>query len=219
MTGAFAPNLSERYLYLPTAAAAAAIGLSLASLSPDRHASGRPSQRPLLIGTFVALGFAATAASVVRAREWGDPLSLFAGSVVADPANPEPWQILGTEQHRQGDRAAALRSFERSVELGSTRAGLYSNLYAVRREAGDLARAAEACERAIRLDPEDPRPGTTARCAVPAGAWPRGAGGASGTHRHPSRLPARPRAPGSTRGCPCGTAAPAAAAPALECSP
>jgi tetratricopeptide (TPR) repeat protein len=78
--------------------------------------------------------------------------------VQADAANPESWQLYGAELYRAGRRPEALAAFERSAALGSKQAGLYSNLCAVRRELGDLTRAGGDCDRAVALDPGDPRP-------------------------------------------------------------
>jgi tetratricopeptide (TPR) repeat protein len=158
LAGAYGAGLSERYLYLPTAAAAVALALA-AEWAIRRHAAAvRPALGRLALVGCAGLAIAGGAASAARAREWNDPLSLFAGAAKADPENADAWQLYGAELHRRGEQRRALEAFERAAALGSSRAGLYSNLCAVRREVGDLERAASDCDRAVRLDPADPRP-------------------------------------------------------------
>jgi len=153
----WAPNLSERYLYLPSLAAALALGLLGTGLA--NRLTGLSPAVPRLGAAVAGLVLGAGAlSSASRARDWGDPLALFGSATVADPANPEAWRLLGAERHRRGDRLGALLALERAIQLGGTSAGLYSNLCAVRRETGDLTAAQEACDHAVALDPADPRP-------------------------------------------------------------
>jgi Flp pilus assembly protein TadD len=157
LAAAYGANLSERYLLLPAAAvgAGAAAGLDAAVRA---GASLRPSVRRLAAIAGVAVLAGAAAASAARARAWRDPLLIFASATEADPGNADAWQLFGAELHRHGARREALAAFDRAASLGSQRAGLHSNLCALRREQGDLAQAATDCDRAVLLDPADPRP-------------------------------------------------------------
>jgi tetratricopeptide (TPR) repeat protein len=158
LVGAYGVNLSERYLYLPLAATTvlAALALEAAARRWPAVSEARPSLALRVVTA--ALVLCAAAADFARAGEWSDPLTLFGSAVQADAANPESWQLYGAELYRAGRRQEALAAFERSAALGSTQAGLYSNLCAVRRELGDLNRASGDCDRAVALDPGDPRP-------------------------------------------------------------
>lgn len=158
MAAAYGANLSERYLYLPLAGAVVLLALGL-----DRALrAGAGKIRPAVMRTgILAIGLvllAAVGASATRAREWRDPLLIFQGATEADPGNADAWQLFGAELYRHGARREALRAFEQAVALGSARAGLHSNLCVLRRETGDLARAALDCDRAVALDTADPRP-------------------------------------------------------------
>jgi tetratricopeptide (TPR) repeat protein len=155
----YGAGLSERYLHLPLASAIAALALGIDGAL--RAVPGAPSSRLLRLAGLASLTILLVdfvAADRVRAREWSNTRALFAGATRASPGNPEAWQLLGAALHADGDRRGALEAFERAAALGSERAGLWSNLCAVRRELGNLSAAGPSCERAVALDPLDPRP-------------------------------------------------------------
>jgi tetratricopeptide (TPR) repeat protein len=102
--------------------------------------------------------FVADRLHVVVTRKLGDyrqALALEQTAVAARPADARAWWRLGSVQLYLGDAAAALRSFERSAEVG-TLAGAHEGrghaLRALRRH----AEAAAAYERAIELDRSRP---------------------------------------------------------------
>ncbi|BDG09037.1 tetratricopeptide repeat protein [Anaeromyxobacter paludicola] len=150
-------DLSERYLYLPLAASCLAAGAGLEALARRLAGRGR-DPAPLLAGVMGLLALASLPADAARARDWASPIALFGGAAAADPANPDAQHLLGAALYQAGDRAGALAAFERAEALHGRRAGLFSNLCALRREAGQLERAREDCDRAVAAAPDDPRP-------------------------------------------------------------
>lgn len=152
----YGAGLAERYLYLPLVAVALAAGLGAEALA-RRLGPGADRAGWAAAAAAAALMLAMVPADRARARQWAQPLELFASAVAADPANPDAHQLHGAELYRAGRRGDAADAFERAAALGSQRAPLWSNLCAVRREAGRADDAAAACRRALALDPGDPR--------------------------------------------------------------
>lgn len=104
-------RFSERYLYLPSAGVSIAAGLLWARVAT------RPRVVMASLAAVALLG--AGAAAVVRERiaVWHDDLSLWSDVVAKSPGIPDARYNLGVALMASGDRAGAMRQFQRALEL------------------------------------------------------------------------------------------------------
>jgi tetratricopeptide (TPR) repeat protein len=90
-------------------------------------------------------------------RDWGFPhlaLSDAHRAVYYAPASAVAHNTLGTVLHRLGQRAAARAEFEQALALDVTAAYALTNLCRAWRLDGNASKAVEACQRALRLQPD-----------------------------------------------------------------
>ncbi len=142
---------AERYLYLPSAGFALALGAlagRFALAGAARIVSGL-----LVVGTT-----AGVALSVARIGDWHDDLALWSDTVAKSQDLALPHYNLGAALRGRGDPAGAAREFRAALERHPTPlvASLaLTNLGRQEEDAGRIDAALELYERAVAVDPDN----------------------------------------------------------------
>lgn len=105
---------AERLLYLPSAGACVLLAIGLVRLTeiPRARWAARVAYS---LGAVAVVAFAAL--TVLRNREWRDPVTLFSTLVAVQPANPRAELWLGQAYAERHDDDAAVRHLDRAAQL------------------------------------------------------------------------------------------------------
>jgi Flp pilus assembly protein TadD len=91
--------------------------------------------------------------SIGHNRLWQNELSLWTAASTRAPGSFRSWSNLALAQHATGDRASALLSYERALELNSGHGRAWNNLGLLQEESGQLTAARAAYRRAAGQSP------------------------------------------------------------------
>jgi Flp pilus assembly protein TadD len=84
-------------------------------------------------------------------------LALMNAAVAANAADPELWLFRGRYRVERGDCRGAVQDFDRALALAPDNAGAFGASGVAKLCAGDRAGARRAFERAIQIDPAQPK--------------------------------------------------------------
>jgi len=147
----------EYRTYLPMVGLCLLLGFGLYRLGAGLLASVAGPRRVALPAIVALLGLL-SAATVVRARDWQTPTSLWQASLRHLPRNPRALNSLGMEAREAGDMPAAIAYFRRAVEADPDYGPGQNNLGSLLAMTGDWQGAARHLAITARLEPD--RPGT-----------------------------------------------------------
>jgi Flp pilus assembly protein TadD len=102
------------------------------------------------LGVVVAFGLVTSH----RLEAYRDALTLWQDTVLREPADPDAHTSLGIELTKKGDAAAAIKEFERAVELEEGFFAAHFNLACALRGVGRHFQAIDHFERAIEIKPD-----------------------------------------------------------------
>lgn len=122
---------------------------------------GRPEQaREILLQAGGPQASARVAFTLARAHlassSYGDAIDAARIGLAQDPSSDWGHRLLAIVQLRQRNRAGALASATRAVELSPLNPAAHAVMADALRAQGDLARAAQHANEAVRLDPHEP---------------------------------------------------------------
>ena len=138
---------AERYLYLPSAGFCLLAGYVLGRAGGDTF-----PQSVRVLGA-VALVAAAAGLSMVRIREWRDPISFYATLVRTSPRYAGAYEGLGQAMDRRGLRDGAVAAYRQALRIDPGRASAYNSLGALLADEEAFTEAAQLFRRAVKLDP------------------------------------------------------------------
>jgi tetratricopeptide (TPR) repeat protein len=146
--------LAERYLYVPSFGFCLVLALGLERLRA--RATAGPL-RALVVALIIAVLCAGAARSVVRNRDWRDPVSLWTAALEAAPEGSSTIHgELGRALMQVGRDAEAIPHLLRAVESGLVEAEFHSNLGLALDRNGYPAEAVPHFERALAMEPTNP---------------------------------------------------------------
>lgn len=103
-------TFAERLAYLPSAWFCLGVAVSMESL-------GRRLPPRLLVAVAAGGLLAYGGATLLRNRDYRDPLALWQADVRVDPADPHAWLLLATEYENLGETAAAEDAYREALRL------------------------------------------------------------------------------------------------------
>jgi protein O-mannosyl-transferase len=139
------------YLALPGLCVALAAGLE----GLERMLAGQRRSR-LAVAALIVVLACLGALTWQRAQAWRSERALFMASARAEPDYDVPWSFLAEEARKRVDYETALRYLDRTLALNPNFADAYGSRSAVLMAAGRYREAAEAADRAVELDPQNP---------------------------------------------------------------
>ncbi len=139
-------NMAEHRVYAAGAGFFLVVGALVARLADT--ASPRA-----LAAVGVAAVLALSAASLARIRVWRDPVTLWSDAARKAPDVAAPFYALGDALRVRGDCAAAIRAYERAVEILPSYLDANNNLGICAAQLGDLERARQAFQAALAVHP------------------------------------------------------------------
>jgi len=148
---------AERRMYLPLAGLLALLcagGFAAGRAALARGGAGEAWRRALAAALVLALAAGLAARTRVRARDYQSARALWESSLAAWPENPRAHFNLANELRSQGEIAAAVAAYERSLALQES-ARARGNLGATLAAAGRVGAARPHLRRAVELDPRD----------------------------------------------------------------
>lgn len=148
-----APQVAERFLYVPSAAWAWLVGGVWAGLAERVWARRPRGRRIAAVGAAVAL-VAAVSATIVRCADWRDEAHLFQWMADAEPRSYLAAVNLGYLRLGEGDLPLAEARFRKALGLKPTGSAALLGLAVVRSRVGDHSRAIEYGEHARSLAPQ-----------------------------------------------------------------
>ena len=149
---------ADRFLYLPLAGLAVAVGTGLAHLAAKGKGSRTPKAVPakcvgrVLFALAVPVAALAAVTSVRQLPIWQDGLGLFEYCVATTPDNPEPHDGLGVALVRAGRLSEAVNHYRRALELAPSYPVARCNLGIALLRQDRIEDSIQYLESAIRLD-------------------------------------------------------------------
>lgn len=131
--------LAERTLFLPSVGLALATAGAVGLIAPTLL--GRPTARRLAVAFGITTLLVAGWRSAVRQPEWRDTYTVLKRSVQVAPRTSRAHLLLGREQQRMGDLAAAEASYRRAGMLWAQDSRPFEELGQLLRAQGDCAAA------------------------------------------------------------------------------
>lgn len=130
---------------------AAAAGIVLAVIALLQRLSMRvgTGRQHVLAGGLILLLLGV--GTVGRTPVWSSDMRLWSDAVAKAPTNFRAHTNLGSAYHAEGDLAAAVAHYRRSIELYPNESSTYANLGGALTDLGDLDGASEALATAIRM--------------------------------------------------------------------
>lgn len=140
--------VAERYLYLPLIGLLAAITFGL-----DKLCKKEKLRQGIYIGFAVVL-VALSVRTIVRNIDWKNEDNLWIATGKTSPSSPNTHNNLGDVYGRQGDKQAALREFQKAIELKPNYGDAYHNLANTYMELGQPEKALENYQNALKYNPK-----------------------------------------------------------------
>ncbi|MBI5220954.1 MAG: tetratricopeptide repeat protein [Candidatus Liptonbacteria bacterium] len=141
----------EHWLYLPLAGASFAIfsGLThLGKIIPPLWT------RRIGAGALAVILVALATRTVLRNREWRDPITFYNQTLRYSPGSYRIWNNLGMAYADSNQPTEAERAYRQAIQLDPTVAVAFHNLGNLKRGAGDYPAAEENYRHALELDPD-----------------------------------------------------------------
>lgn len=139
--------VAERYLYLPILGILVILGLGFEKLTN----SAKFRQAGYII--FILIVILLSARTIVRNIDWKNEDNLWIATGKTSPSSPNTHNNLGDVYGRQGDKQAALREFQRAIELKPNYGDAYHNLANTYMELGQPDKALENYQNALKFNP------------------------------------------------------------------
>ncbi len=139
--------VAERYLYLPIIGLLAIIGLGL-----DKLIRYKNFKQAVYI-LFVILLITLSARTFVRNINWKNEDNLWIATGKTSPSSPNTHNNLGDVYGRRGDKLAALREFQKAIEIKPNYGDAYHNLANTYMELGQPDKALENYQNALKYNP------------------------------------------------------------------
>lgn len=139
--------VAERYLYLPILGILILVGFGLERL--DRLAKFKSLSYVLFILIVILL----SARTIIRNIDWKNEDNLWIATGKTSPSSPNTHNNLGDVYGRRGDKQAALREFEKAIELKPNYGDAYHNLANTYVELGQPDKAVENYQKALQFNP------------------------------------------------------------------
>lgn len=139
--------VAERYLYLPILGILVLLGLGFKKLtdSPKLRQAGY-----IVLALLIIL---LSARTIVRNTDWKNEDNLWIATGKTSPSSPNTHNNLGDVYGRLGDKQAALREFQRAIELKPNYGDAYHNLANTYLELGQPDKALEGYQNALKFNP------------------------------------------------------------------
>lgn len=139
--------VAERYLYLPILGI-----LGLAGLGLDKLAKN-PKYKQIVYVLFATIIILFSIRTFMRNIDWYSEDNLWVATGKTSPSAPTTHNNLGDVYGRHGDKEAALREFQRAIELKPNYGDAYHNLANTYRELGQIDKALENYQNALKYNP------------------------------------------------------------------
>ena len=143
--------LAEHYLYIPMVGAALVVAGVV-----DALAARAPARRRVLATAVLAVVAALAVRTVIRNRDWQDPLSLWSATVAAVPACARAHFNLGQAYFGRGRLEEAGQSWLEAERIKPDDPAVSAALATLHYRLGEQVRARELVEKALRLRPGEP---------------------------------------------------------------
>lgn len=139
--------VAERYLYLPIIGILASAALILDKIT--RY----PKFKQMTYIIFVIVVISLSARTIVRNIDWKNEDNLWVATGKTSPSSPNTHNNLGDVYGRWGDKQAALREFQKAIELKPDYGDAYHNLANTYKELGQIDKALENYQNALKFNP------------------------------------------------------------------
>ncbi len=139
--------VAERYLYLPMIGILALVGIGINKLCQY------PKLRHITYTLFVLVIISLSIRTIIRNIDWKNEDNLWIATGKTSPSSPNAHNNLGDVYGRAGDKQAALREFQKAIELKPGYGDAYHNLANTYRELGDSDKALENYQDALKFNP------------------------------------------------------------------
>ena len=133
--------VAERYLYLPIVGLLALAGFGLDKL------------KKIGFTLFIIILILLSSRTVIRNIDWKNEDNLWIATGKTSPSSPHTHNNLGDVYGRRGDKQAALREFEKAIELKPNYGDAYHNLANTQRELNQFDKALENYQNALKFNP------------------------------------------------------------------
>ncbi|MCL4365949.1 tetratricopeptide repeat protein [Patescibacteria group bacterium] len=139
--------VAERYLYLPVVGLFALVALGFDKIS--QHPKLKQISYILISLIIILL----SARTIVRNIDWKNEDNLWIATGKTSPSSPNTHNNLGDVYGRHGDRMAALKEFQRAIELKPNYGDAYHNLANTYTELEQPDKALENYQNALKYNP------------------------------------------------------------------
>ncbi len=140
--------VAERYLYLPS------IGIfTLVSLGLDKLISKKQNLKTTIYIIFVVAIVLLSTRTFLRGIDWENEDNLWIATGKTSPSSPNTHNNLGDVYGRAGDKQAALKEFQRAIDLKPNYADAFHNLANTYQELGQSDKALENYQKAAQINP------------------------------------------------------------------
>ncbi|MBI4036700.1 tetratricopeptide repeat protein [Candidatus Daviesbacteria bacterium] len=139
--------VAERYVYLGS------IGLVVTLAILVDKLTGKPAFKPLYFISLSILILALSTRTFIRNIDWKNEDNLWIATGKTSPSSPNTHNNLGDVYGRRGDKQAALKEFQKAIELKPNYADAYHNLANTYHELGEDDKALENYQKAAELNP------------------------------------------------------------------
>lgn len=139
--------VAERYLYLPIIGILALVGFGFDKLSRI------PKLKQVTYTSFVVILILFSVRTIIRNIDWRSEDNLWIATGKTSPSSPNTHNNLGDLYGRQGDKQAALREFQKAIEIKPNYGDAYHNLANTYRELGQTDKALENYHKALEFNP------------------------------------------------------------------
>lgn len=139
--------VAERYLYLPSLGIFAVIAYTL-----DQLAQKKSLKVPIYV-LFASILILLSIRTIIRNIDWKNEDNLWIATGKTSPSSPNAHNNLGDVYGRHGDKQAALREFQKAIEIKPNYGDAYHNLANTYRELGQIDKALENYQKALEFNP------------------------------------------------------------------